>query len=143
MSNVQEALPCPSRILIVDDDQDNRELLQIILKWDGFITLTANGGKQALAIAAAEQPDLILLDLMMPDLDGYEVTARLKSAILTQHIPVMIISAMNDSATQLRMLSVGVQDFITKPIDRLDLCRRVKHIIALKPGAPPRDYDAA
>jgi two-component system cell cycle response regulator len=143
LSYVNKVLACPGRILIVDDDQDNRELLQIILKWDGFITLTANGGAQALTIAAAEQPDLILLDLMMPDLDGYEVTALLKSGIATQHIPVVIISAMNDSATQLRLLSAGVQDFICKPIDRLDLCRRVKHIIARKPGAPPRDYDAA
>jgi CheY-like chemotaxis protein len=120
------------RILIVDDEPDNRELLQIVLNWDGFATQTAASGEEALASVAEHPPDLMLLDLMMPGLDGCQVTTLLKQNLATRNIPVMIISAMNDRATRLRVLSAGATAFISKPIDRSDLCERVRAVLGRK-----------
>ena len=116
----------PARILIVDDELDNRELLQIILKWEGFLTSTANSGDDALAAMAKDLPDLVLLDLMMPGLDGCEVTTRMRQNIVTRGIPVLILSAMDDPAARARVLLAGAAGFILKPIDRADLCQRVR-----------------
>jgi CheY-like chemotaxis protein len=124
----------PTRILIVDDEPDNRELLQIVLGWDGFLTETAASGEEALASAAEHPPDLMLLDLMMPGLDGCQVTTLLKKNLATRNIPVMIISAMNDHATRLRVLNAGAAEFISKPIDRSDLCQRVRAVLRPKPA---------
>jgi DNA-binding response OmpR family regulator len=120
------------RILIVDDEPDNRELLQIVLTWDGFATQTAASGEEALASAVEHPPDLVLLDLMMPGLDGCQVTTLMKQNLVTKNIPVMIISAMNDRATKLRVLSAGAAEFISKPIDRSDLCARVRAVLGPK-----------
>ena len=121
----------PARILIVDDEADNRALLQIVLKWEGFSTSSAENGEEALASATAHLPDLILLDLMMPGLDGCEVTVQLKANPVTKNIPVAIISAMDDRATRARVLHAGAVDFLAKPIDRSDLCQRVRGILGL------------
>jgi len=122
----------PARILIVDDEVDNRELLQIVLKWEGFVTQTASGAEEALRCAVVEPPDLILVDLMMPGIDGYQLTATLKQDPKTRHIPIIMLSAMNDSATRKRALSTGVQAYITKPIDRSELCDQVRSTLGLK-----------
>ena len=122
----------PLRILIVDDELDNRELLQIVLRWEGFETSTAGSGEDALAQVAAHAPDLVLLDLMMPGLDGCEVTLQLKANLATRHIPVLIISAMDDRDTRIRVLGAGAVDFIAKPIDRFDLCQRVRSVLGLQ-----------
>ena len=118
-----------ARILIVDDESDNRELLQLILNWEGFVTLAAGSGQEALAIAADEPLDLVLLDLMMPGLDGFEVTARLKCSLVTRKIPIVVVSAMSDDATRQRVLEAGAHELVSKPIDRSDLCRRVRRIL--------------
>lgn len=119
------------RILIVDDEVDNRELLQIVLNWAGFVTLTADGGEQALRTALAELPDLILVDLMMPGIDGYQLILQLKRNPTTQNIPVIMLSAMSDSATRKRALSSGAQAYLTKPIDRSELCEQVRCVLGL------------
>lgn len=124
----------PPRILIVDDEPDNRELLRIVLGWDGFVTETAASGEEALASAAEHPPDLMLLDLMMPGLDGCQVTTLLKQNLATKNIPVMIISAMNDHATKMRVLRAGAAEFISKPIDRSDLCQRVRAVLGPRPA---------
>jgi CheY-like chemotaxis protein len=132
MTAVSEPRAEPPRILIVDDEPDNRELLQIVLDWDGFVTETAASGEEALARVAEHPPDLMLLDLMMPGLDGCQVTALLKQNLATRDIPVMILSAMNDHATRLRVLGAGAAEFISKPIDRSDLCQRVRAVLGPK-----------
>ena len=75
------------RILVVDDEEDNRELLAVVLTWEGFVVATAPGGAEALASVAKDRPDVVLLDVMMPDMDGYEVLARMKGDAATQSIP--------------------------------------------------------
>jgi CheY-like chemotaxis protein len=135
MNTNREPSARPLRILIVDDEPDNRELLQIVLNWDGFTTLTAASGEEALASMAEQPPDLVLLDLMMPGLDGCQVTARIKQNLATRHIPVMVISAMNDHATRLRVLGAGAEAFISKPIDRCELCQRVRTILHTVPAS--------
>ncbi len=129
MTEIPEPKPIGPRILIVDDEPDNRELMQLVLNWEGFTTLTAASGEEALAIAADERIDLVLLDLMMPGLDGFEVTTRMKRSLVTRKIPILVLSAMNDHATRKRVLDAGALDFVSKPIDRTDLCTRVRNIL--------------
>ena len=122
----------PARILIVDDQRDNRELLEIILKHEGFLTLTAATGGEALATAAQQPPDLILLDVLMPDMDGYQLAAKLKGDLATKNIPIIMISALDDRNAKMLALRAGAEDFLTKPMDRAELCERVKKVLRLK-----------
>lgn len=124
----------PAKILIVDDEERNRRLLEVLLHTDGYATLVAANGKDGLELAAREQPDLILLDLMMPGMDGFEVTYRLKNDAATRSIPVIIVSALNDLAAQQRMLASGADEFINKPIDRWELSLRMSKLLNGEPG---------
>jgi DNA-binding response OmpR family regulator len=128
-SHVSDVSRAPARILIVDDVRDSSELLQIMLNWEGFVTQIADTGEQALASVAAEPPDLVLLDLGLPGLNGCEVTSQIKGNIASRDIPVMIISGRGDDATRMRALNAGAVDFILKPVARADLCRRVRNIL--------------
>jgi CheY-like chemotaxis protein len=108
----------PVRLLIVDDERDNRELLSVVLTWEGFVCETAASGAAALAAVAQQPPDLILLDVMMPGMDGFEVAARLKGDSATKNIPIFIVTAMADHKAREHARSLGVDDLIAKPIDR-------------------------
>lgn len=119
----------PAKILIVDDEERNRRLLEVLLNTDGYATLAAANGKDGLELAAREQPDLILLDLMMPGMDGFEVTYRLKNDAATRTIPIIIVSALNDLAAHQRMLASGADEFINKPIDRWELSLRMSRLL--------------
>jgi two-component system, cell cycle sensor histidine kinase and response regulator CckA len=121
-----------ARVLIVDDERHNRQLLEIMLTPEGFVLLTAASGEEALAIVAQQPPDLILLDIMMPGMDGYEVTRRIKGNAATKNIPIVMVTALNDRNARLLGLSAGAEDLLTKPVDRAELCMRVRNLLRLK-----------
>ncbi len=121
-----------ARILIVDDEKRNVSLLETLLQAEGYATLAAATGSDALAVAAAEAPDLILLDIMMPGMDGFETVARLKADPRTKSVPVIMVTSLDDRISKLRALQAGAEEFLTKPIDRADLGVRVRNLLRLK-----------
>src|SRR5580765_5254663 len=100
----------PARVLIVDDERHSRDLLEVMLTPEGFLLQTAASGEEALAKVAQTPPDLILLDIMMPGMDGYEVTAKIKADVVTKNTPVIIITALNDRDARLRGLRAGAEE---------------------------------
>jgi len=116
-------------ILIVDDERDNRELLDIILAQEGFRVRTAASGEEALASVAVEVPDLILLDLMMPGMTGYDVMAKIKGHPSTRDIRIIIVTALCDDVTRMRALKAGAEDLVTKPFGHAELCSRVSTLL--------------
>jgi putative two-component system response regulator len=107
-------------------------LLEALLHAEGYVTLSAGNGRDALVVAALEKPDLILLDIMMPDMDGFETVARLKADPRTQRVPVIMVTALDDRESKLRALEAGAEEFLSKPIDRQDLRVRVRNLLRLK-----------
>ncbi len=120
-----------SRILIVDDDPVTRVILEEVLSDAGYALATAASGEEALAKAAEFLPDLILLDVLMPGMDGFEVCRRLRSDDQLGLVPVLIVTALDDQASRLRGLEAGADDFITKPFDATELSARVRTITRL------------
>lgn len=127
-----EATAFPARILVVDDAPEIQELLQAHLEGAGYQVLTASDGQEALAVVAAQVPDLILLDVMMPVLDGYEVCRRLKANDETAFIPIIILTAHQDFEYRLRGIELGADDFLGKPFNHLELLTRVRSLLRVK-----------
>jgi two-component system cell cycle response regulator len=121
-----------ARILVVDDIEANVRLLEAKLTAEYYDVLTASDGVTALAIAAAEKPDIILLDVMMPGMDGFEVCRRLKDDPETRHIPVVLVTALDGRADRITGLEAGADEFLTKPIDDVMLFARVRSLTRLK-----------
>jgi diguanylate cyclase (GGDEF)-like protein/PAS domain S-box-containing protein len=119
-------------ILVVDDEAVNRRLLEALLAPEGYTVLCADSGAQALSMAAALPPDLILLDVMMPGMDGYEVATRFKATPATAHIPIVMLSALVDRTARLAGLEAGAEEFLSKPIERAELWLRVRNLLRLK-----------
>jgi len=116
----------PKRILIVDDEPELRNVIQLILNLDGYETLTARGGAECLDLLAQQSVDLIVLDLMMPKVDGWEVLRQLKSQGRADATPVVLLTAKDQPIDKMLGLKVfGVTDYITKPFDKTDLLNRV------------------
>jgi len=129
------------RILVVDDVLENREMFVRRLQFEGHEVVSAAGGLEALALAAAQPFDVILLDVMMPDLDGRDVLTRLRRASLTAETPVVMISALDDVATAVASIERGADDFITKPFDPVLLRARVNACIErVRLRQAERDY---
>ena len=121
-----------ARILVVDDIPANVKLLEARLQAEYFQVVTALNGPDALAICAEGGIDLILLDIMMPGMDGFEVCAKLKANPSTVHIPVVIVTALDQPADRIRGLEAGADDFLTKPVKDIQLMSRVKSLVRLK-----------
>ncbi|MBB3138037.1 two-component system cell cycle response regulator [Rhizobium pisi] len=121
-----------ARILVVDDIPANVKLLEARLLAEYFDVMTAADGYEALAICERHQVDLILLDIMMPGIDGFEVCERLKASQKTAHIPVVMVTALDQPADRVRGLKAGADDFLTKPVNDLQLISRVKSLLRLK-----------
>ncbi len=119
-------------ILIVDDESKNRKLLELLLKHEGYQTLCAASGEEALAMIEQQAPDLILLDAMMPTLDGYQVARILKAHPASLNIPIIMVSAQGDRGARLEGLSAGAEDFLAKPFHRDELSLRVRNLLRLK-----------
>ncbi|MGA9377624.1 MAG: response regulator [Phormidium sp.] len=119
------------RILIVDDIQDNISLLEAILVEEGYVVDTANNGKAALAKVQTTPPDLILLDAMMPGMDGYELTKRIREQKHLPFIPIVLITAY-ENMNAAEALDLGANDFLRKPIEYDELMARVRASLRLK-----------
>lgn len=118
-------------VLIVDDSVNNLVLLEAIVKKAGFDVRTAEGGIEALERVGEALPDLILLDIVMPDIDGFEVCRRLKADPLTASVPIIFISALDDTPNKLKAFEVGGVDYVSKPISELEVIARVKSHLRL------------
>src|SRR5215469_18358588 len=121
-----------ARILVVDDVPANVRLLEARLSAEYFDVLTAASGAEALAICQRSECDIILLDVMMPDMDGFEVCRRLKSNPATHFIPVVMVTALDSAADRVRGLEAGADDFLTKPVSDVVLLARVRSLVRLK-----------
>ena len=126
-----------SRVLIVDDERQNRDLLEVMLAGEGLDLLTAATGEDALAIVARNPPDLILLDIMMPGMDGYQVAIAIKRNAATRHIPIVMVTGLDDPNARLLGMNAGAAAFLGRPVDRAELCERVKHLLRAAGGPRP------
>ncbi len=128
----------PDRLLIVDDVPDNLFLVRTILEEEGYEIITSSNGHDALKIIESEPPDLILLDVMMPVMDGYEVTRRIRAMKDLLFIPILLITAY-DRANAVKGLDLGADEFIRKPIEADELLARVRSLLRLKHSIAERD----
>jgi two-component system, OmpR family, alkaline phosphatase synthesis response regulator PhoP len=118
-----------AKILVVDDEEDIRELVELNLSHEGFKVLLCETGEQALEKAGSELPDLIILDLMLPGIDGLEVCKKLKSNMKTENIPVVMLTAKGEETDVVSGLEVGADDYITKPFSGKVLVARVRRLL--------------
>jgi len=119
-------------VLVVDDNQQNLELLQAYLEDVDCQTVPARDGLEALEIIAKDPPDLILLDVMMPKMSGFEVCKRIKNDPKTSDIPVIMVTALNEFGDIERAIDSGTDDFLSKPVNKLELLTRIKTMLKLK-----------
>ncbi len=122
----------PAKVLVVDDHPSSRMTAVALLSVEGYEVLEADSGTKALAVVTEQPPDLILLDVMMPGMDGFEVCRRLKQTENTRLIPIVFLTALDDRRARLKGIEAGGDDFLTKPFDQLELSARVKSLVRQK-----------
>jgi two-component system cell cycle response regulator len=152
-----------ARVLVVDDSLPNRKLLEARLQDEYFEVLGAASGAEAITLAQRWSPDIILLDVLMPVMDGFEACRRLKAQPATAHIPVVMVTSLNDQSERVRGLDAGADDFLVKPVDQATLFARLRALLRVKqvldawrlraetvrdlgfepPSAPPEDFEGA
>lgn len=132
MSSLEEGLP--ARILVVDDDKHIRELCRIYLEASGFSVLEAADGQAALAVMAAERPDLVVLDVMLPKLDGWQVLNEVRKDSIW--LPVVMLTAVGDEEDRVLGLDLGADDYLTKPFSPKELVARVRAVLRRAALAP-------
>jgi two-component system cell cycle response regulator len=128
-------------VLVVDDNEQNLELLQAYLDELGGDIRTAHDGMEAIESVAKEIPDLILLDIMMPKMSGYQVCEHLKADPKTSDIPIIMVTALNETGDVERAIDAGADDFLTKPVNKLELLTRVRSLLRVR--QLKRDLDSA
>ena len=131
--------PTPSKILIADDNLQNCELLDAYLAGEGYHIDIVNDGQQTLDFVAKTHPDIILLDIMMPRMSGYEVCQRLKSDPKTRTIPILMVTALAEMGDIERAVQAGAEDFLTKPVNKLELTTRVRSLLQIRHLTSERD----
>ena len=129
----------PSKILIADDNLQNCELLDAYLSDEGYLIEMSYDGQATLDRVAHSQPDLILLDIMMPKLSGYEVCQRLKEDESTRDIPIIMVTALNEMGDIEKAVNAGADDFLTKPVNKLELTTRVRSLLRVRHLTNERD----
>jgi len=120
--------PASGKVLIIDDEQANIRLLEAILKPAAYNTISVDNGMEGIELAQTETPDIILLDIMMPDLDGYQVTTKLKADPLTRNIPIVLITALESVDDKIRGIESGADDFLSKPVNSCELLARMRAV---------------
>ena len=125
-----------TKVLLVEDDASARRLLEFTMQQEGFEVCMAADGKQALETAQAEQPDVIVMDVMMPVMGGFEATLRLKEIPTTSHIPILVLTAKGHPADREYSLMAGADDYLAKPVEPQEIVEHVRKLIGQ--GARPR-----
>jgi two-component system alkaline phosphatase synthesis response regulator PhoP len=123
------------KILVVDDDPAALRLVQYILQREGYEVITASNGLEGLRKATGESPDLIVLDIMLPGIDGFEIASRLRGQPSTSRTPIIMMSAKARDIDKATGLKVGADDYITKPADPSDVAKRVAALLARRQGS--------
>ena len=129
------------KILIVDDDLDTLRLIALMLQRQGYQTITTDNGPEALTLSVSERPDLILLDVMMAGMDGYEVTRQLRANPITSNLPIIMFTAKAQVNDKVMGFEVGVDDYLTKPTQPRELFAHVKAVLARGRQAEARRTD--
>lgn len=122
----------PARILIVDDQPLTRELMTLVMQAQGHKTLVATNGAEAIAIVEKRALDLVILDVVMPGLDGFEVARRIRSGARNRNVPIIMVSALDDKESRIQGLAAGADEFLTRPVDRVELKVRVQNLLRMK-----------
>jgi CheY-like chemotaxis protein len=122
-------------VLVVDDDARNRKLVETLLRAEGFTVEAVESGPAALARVADILPDLVVLDLMMPGMDGFDVVRRLKAGANSARLPIVMVTALDDEGSRARLAAAGVDRVLVKPIDRWRLKRCIEELLGLQ-GEP-------
>ncbi len=128
-----------SRVLIADDNQPNRELLEAYLEGEGYEIIMAHDGEHTMQVVKEQSPDIVLLDIMMPRLSGYEVCEQLKANAETRKIPVLMVTALNEMGDIEKAIEKGCDDFLKKPVNRLELQTRVRSLLRVRHLQNERD----